>query len=106
VQKTNHTVFQGTTLRISLELQDAAGAAVDISGVSAELRVQVSGSTVTFAGVTGGAAGTVVCTVDRTVTAAWPIGVHSYQIWLDYGEGQAVEEEVIAHGFLTTREAL
>ena len=82
----------GQTFRLALNFKDSAGAAVDLTGATIEGRLALPSGVATYPATVDAAAGGVVVTVDRTVTADWPVGRYEMQIWADYGEGAAIEE--------------
>lgn len=81
----------GETYRLRVKFEDAAGAAIDLTGATFEGRLALPGGVETIAATVDAAGGEVLISVDRTATANWPAGRLSMEVWADYGEGAAIE---------------
>lgn len=100
------TYFQGETFRLVMRLKDASGAPSPLAGVTAEGRMEVNGAPVSYPAVIDAAQGELIITVDRDLTAAWDRGRKAMRVWLDYGEGAAVEARMIYEHHLEVRASL
>ena len=100
--------YRGSTDICSLQWQDSAGTAIDLTGYTAALTVRDSADSII--GLTGSGisatitanTGTIAFTITDQAAAALPIGVHRYDVWttssggydypLLYGSFTVIEE--------------
>lgn len=90
------TIYKGQTLHLFFEIVDDLDRPVALLNTAvADLRISFGGGIQSFPGVVDAPAGTITITVDRDITRTWRRGEYPAQVWLDYGEGEPVEAEVI-----------
>ncbi|MDX5412765.1 MAG: hypothetical protein LPK02_06935 [Rhodobacterales bacterium] len=90
------TIYKGQTLRFTFQLVDEFDLPVNTLGTAvADLRIAFGGGVQSFPAVIDPVAAEIVVTVDRDITRTWRRGAYDAQVWVDYGEGQDIEAEVI-----------
>lgn len=102
------TVYKKQTFRMKMLLTDASDQPVPLpEATTAEMRVSFGGVVPqTYAVTVDRDEASLTLTVDRDVTATWRRGEYDVQFWVDYGEGQPVETEMVLSDILEVKEGL
>ena len=90
-------IYKGQTLRWNFALVDEDDQPLStLARATADLRIAFGADTIrSFPAVVDPVSAEVTITVDRSVTATWRRGEYQAQVWVDYGEGEEIEAEVI-----------